>query len=238
MSQNKFVIFSTQRTGSTLLCEKLTAVESCLCHYELFNENMVGVNNKKKNTLTGITLDIRNNNLETFYQKIFNDDIHTVGFKIFYNHSPWAISRLLFDTSVKKIILKRDLLSAYVSTQQAILSKSWLSTQGNSHIYNNPINIDLCDFDMYCSKVMFYFNFIERFCNETKQDFFTLFYYDVVQKGRLKNVLAWLGLDYSESIESHQLSKQGAKNLADRIANYDAVCEHCKKYYPDSLILR
>ena len=241
MPCNKFAIFSIQRTGSTLLCEKLSSLDSCLCHYELFNPQMVGINNKKSHALKGYDVEKRDANFDEFYNKIFEQEEGAVGFKIFYDHSPRAIIRTLSDESVKKIILKRDMLTTYVSRQQAIASKIWISTQGNDaakNKYREPVHIDLNDFDKYCTQIIYYYNFIESFCKETKQNFFTLYYFNVIKENGLSRLINWLGLQQNNALSNFRLEKQGKKTLKERISNFEEVYEHCKKNYPDSLILQ
>lgn len=242
----KFVILSRQRCGTTLLCEYLRSYSTCICHYELFNPQGIGFGG---NHLTGLSIsDVkrRDENVEGFYKDIFlpQDGIKAIGFKIFFDHSPQAILLSLQDRSVLKIILKRDLLSSYVSYLQATNSIVWLVKSEeknkileNQNKYRKRVYVDIANFERYCGLVKFYYDFIERYCHETRQGIFLLHYYDVVNKN-LNGLSELLEISSDVRIDSCNLVKQGCADLKDRIENYDEIYSHCKKYHTDSLVLR
>ena len=142
----RFVIFSHQRSGSTLLCSILTSHPDILCHSELFNpkridyaggfQKIYGSSIEKEisredlvSGRVGIdTVEGRNRFPESFLIRIWQNsfDNKAVGFKLFQNQNQYVANLLVRDKNVKKILmLRQNKIRCYVSQLIAIKTGKW-----------------------------------------------------------------------------------------------------------------
>lgn len=130
-----FVIFTRERSGSTLLVSLLSAHHRVRCAGEAFSSQSVGGNLSPANWTTTR----RNHEPALFLDALFSAPPASqlppgtlpplaVGFKAFNHQLPWAeFSRLAFSPEVRKIYLYRpNLIDRYLSSWIANTYNAWL----------------------------------------------------------------------------------------------------------------
>eukprot|EP00962_Isochrysis_galbana_P014272 scaffold4081_cov119-Isochrysis_galbana.AAC.5 len=139
-----FVIFTRERSGSTLLVSLLRAHHRVRCAGEAFSSQSVGGNLSPANWTTTR----RNHEPALFLDALFSAPPASqlppgtlpplaIGFKAFNHQLPWAeFSRLAFSPDVRKIYLYRpNLIDRYLS--------SWIAGTHNAWLFKDTSNITM-----------------------------------------------------------------------------------------------
>lgn len=134
----KFIVLTTQRSGSTYLIHLLGTHPNVISFSEVMNEAAIGWGRwkstfRKKNN--PLLLPLRNIAPSLFLNRVvfrsYPPSIHAVGFKLMYsqiNRFP-SVLRFLKEHEVKIIHLKRsNLLEMYVSLKRGEVSDVWHTT--------------------------------------------------------------------------------------------------------------
>ncbi len=184
----KFAIYAVQRSGSTLLVSMLNQIPKVVCHFEVFHPSNIGLRDDKfeKMGVERFTMDKRDNNIQGFYDELFNEpDDHTVGLKFFPDHNEWALTKTLMDPSIKKIILRRHRPSSYISSLQGRVSNVWMIAPGGKdeeaikkirRQSNKKVYFDRVEFLRYQDKLDYFYQFVENTLKFSGQDCLKLTY--------------------------------------------------------------
>jgi len=161
----KFIIFASQRTGSTLLVSSLNSHPEIRCHSELLNPKEPQVNFKKwgrfhrqiNRVLRRLYHVIRNTIPKIFLNKIIcyqiDKSIDWLGFKLFVDHMEnkkykQALTRYLESTDHYIYLYRANKLAVLYSYIRATETKQW-SSRNHTSINNNnydsfSIPIEVC----------------------------------------------------------------------------------------------
>ena len=141
-AQTRFVILSHPRTGSNLLCDKLSTHPEIVMHNELFNE--VHPYTSQPVLLFPWNVHERDRNPQGFLNHVFrapiNKNYQAVGFKSFPGQ--WlgrfdTFKRLIADPELKIIVLRRcNPVAVLVSMRRAVITDQYI---GHGTNYNNVI---------------------------------------------------------------------------------------------------
>ena len=118
-----FVIFAGMRTGSNLLEATLNGVRRVTCFGEAFNPYMMGWPDKDE--LRGITMAEREADPHSLLRALFGKPDHLAGFRYFHDHDPRVFDAIMDDPSCAKIVLTRNPIDSWVSTQLAYATNQW-----------------------------------------------------------------------------------------------------------------
>ncbi len=134
-SYRKFIVLTSPRSGSNLLCSSLDQHDQLVCKGELFGEDgpHIGVSprNFNSNWLAVFRELDAERFLEYFHHKPYPPTIQAVGFKVFPRHLTHkgfrpVISSLLHDPATQVIVLQRpNYLERYLSLKKARESRQW-----------------------------------------------------------------------------------------------------------------
>lgn len=131
----KFIVLTSPRSGSNLLCSSLTQHDNLVCRGELFGEDGPHIGLSPRNFNSNWLAMYRDRDaarfLKCFHFNPYPAAIHAVGFKVFPKHlmhndyGP-VISGLLADHKTKVIVLQRhNYLERYASFKKANASQQW-----------------------------------------------------------------------------------------------------------------
>lgn len=229
-SRQGFVVVSMPRTGSNLLCSVLDSVPGLTCFYEVYHPDAVYVGFRHKEKLNLGSVKERDRHPYRFLRRVFDSVIgDLVGFKIFPWHHEGVLEFCLSAPSIKKVLLTRhDLLHAYTSLLVAKRSEAFtkraeerLGEQG-VHI-DRWVKVSPWRFTRYERRRSKFLSRVRHVLHSTGQDFFELDYRDLTAPGgKLNELVAWLGIDYTGPFEQTTL-RQNPPNLRERIVNYEEL---------------
>jgi len=134
MTKTRFVIFCFPRTGSYLLTDILNKQEGVTCHEEIFKKMRVELHESYLDQLGLSKDDIEKRDTDPLK---YLEDVYTIspgpitGFKIFPQHNKQILTKLLYDTDVRKIFLARNPVQSYISNLVARASGAWTKTHAS-----------------------------------------------------------------------------------------------------------
>ncbi|MGE0372706.1 MAG: sulfotransferase [Gammaproteobacteria bacterium] len=219
----KFVIISTPRTGSNLLCGMLNSHPRVTCFHELFHANGIYYGPANNGRFDFGTIDDRDSRPHEFIQKIYGADAASkaIGFKIFQGHNDRVLNFLLDHPEIRKIVLKRDnLLFSYTSALVARSTQKWQQVGDSPSAATGKVHVDPAEFIRYAKKISGFYTAVEDRL-ETKK-FLALEYTDLLAREAVINeLLEFIGLGGEPVSKLEKLHrKQNANRLVDRISNY------------------
>jgi len=242
MNKVKFVVISYQRTGSTFLVLTLNELDGVICHSELFNPGKDAFTNSifDKNIYQDLNLFdklfnkkkedklfiLKNRNPEKFLRRIYNQNAQAVGFKIFPGQNDLILDTLIFDRSVKKILLERkNLLRSYVSKKIAENTGLW-SQSKDKEVILKKTEVDIDRFFAYSNMIDEGMNSIREKLTGTKQQVLELTYEEITTTFPLKKLTQFLEIENAKHIPEVNQKKQNPFPLSEMILNYDELSEH------------
>ena len=230
----KFVIVSIPRTGSNLMVGLLDSHPEIICHYELFHKDEIFHSSKYGREFLGdFDAEKRDRKLRKFlkiiWKNTFDKSAKAIGFKIFKDHNPKAMEKLLKDRKVKKFILKRNLLFSYLSKKEAQKSGVFVVTK-NENIKKEPPKTEFNhnEFRTYEQNMKSFFEYTEGILNKKGQQFLAVNYEDLLKKEEQKKWLEFLGIEPDTSKMEVLFKKQNVRPPEDRISNYEEAAENLK----------
>jgi LPS sulfotransferase NodH len=233
----KFVIFGHPRCGSTFLCSLLESHPKILCHYEVFHPSDISTVYGFRDKISGIgvyTPQTRDEHPVEFINTLFKHNLHAdaVGFKIFIGHSKEAHEYILNDKSIKKIILRRNSIQAYVSMLIADTTGEFTQKSAANSRGQKKVSLDaggLLNFDRIIRE---YFTGITRTLQETGQEYLELHYEDLAADiDTVNSLFSYIGIDRGEKDLSAFTHKQNKSSLADKIDNFEGVIAELMGFY-------
>src|SRR5258706_3016978 len=133
MPKTRLLIACQPRTGSNWLCSLLQSHPQILCHHEVFHHDeiyyAVGHRDGRLSHL-GSTHE-RDRDPLGFLEQLWHEDFgrSVVGIKLLDGQAPEVLARLLADTQVRKLVLRRQSrVRAYVSLLRARETGFWART--------------------------------------------------------------------------------------------------------------
>jgi len=233
----KFVIISTHRTGSTMLCDKLNSHPKITCHGELFPKRSPDIITPTSRIFRYIFYLFRNLTPLFFIQLIWQKcpkQTKVVGFKIFHNHNQRAYDHLLKNQKVKKIILTRTnpvrhYLSKKMLEQTDVAHKSsnektrYKQMKALSVYKPTKLNLDANQMVQWVEKTANDFEQARNTLRNTNQDWLELSYEDIKSgDSKIKELLQYLNVDEYQALKT-ELKKMHSGHLQEYIGNYTEV---------------
>ena len=129
---NSFVIFAEMRTGSNLLEATLNAIKNVTCFGEAFNPYMLGWPDVRQ--IRGLTIEEREADPHRLLTAICSREDHLSGFRYFHDHDPRVFDAIMDNRRCAKIVLTRNPLDSYVSTELARATNQWKLNQTETPI--------------------------------------------------------------------------------------------------------
>jgi len=231
----KFVILSTQRSGSTLLVTYLNQHSNITCYKELFsftppeknpNYSRAGYKEYIHRNYSRKFLSFLNKNflIENYLKDLYGfGSSDAVGFKLMYN-------QLKHKTPLKKWLQKRDvyvihlirenLLKTLSSEEIAKKNQKYVSksskVQNNTSVHINTREI-LSDLQKRKSKIESH--------KLNKKEYYEITYEDITNntKETVKSILSFLNLEKVDVDLEDKIHKQNPRSLDRRIDNYNEV---------------
>lgn len=195
MSLQRFVIYTTPRSGAGYLLSMLNQVPGVSCHGDVFPaESVEGAKHEADE--------------ENYHEQLLRGvgEISLCGFCVTPFSDEEVFNETLHDPAVKKIVLERDLFSSYISSRQADLAqRSGLLASEAEQMdakrydrYGCLAHFDEEAFEVFRRRVTAFHRHIERVLIQTKQESLTLWYKGLCQGNRRQDVADFLGLDWPE----------------------------------------
>jgi len=133
MPVTRFLIVCQPRTGSNWLCTLLQSHPEILCHHEVFHADEIyyAVGHRDGRLAHLGTPEERDRDPLRFLERLWSEDFGrpAVGIKLLDGQAPDVLARLLADSGVKKILLRRESrVRAYVSLLRARETGHWART--------------------------------------------------------------------------------------------------------------
>ena len=235
---DRFIIISSPRTGSNLLCGLLDAHPEVICHYEIFHENEIYYSDQYGHDwIKDFTKEMRDKDPQKFLQFLydhkFGKRVKTNGFKIFNGHNDPLLKSLLADPKVKKIILKREnLLMAFISKIEAEKSGVYFNIDQDKkpkEEAKQKINFDYRHFKVYEKNNLDFFASCRNQITASNQKHFELDYTEVLNNETLSELLKFLEVDSNTDHLEERFRKQNIKGLQERVENYEEMIAWLEK---------
>ena len=216
-----FVIFAEMRTGSNLLEATLNRVKRVTCFGEAFNPYLLGWHDTDQ--IRGITMAEREADPLRLLTAITEREDHLSGFRYFHDHDPRVFDAIMANRRCAKIILTRNPLDSYVSTELAWHTNQWKLNQTETPI-PAAITYDGEAFRKTLGEIEAFQGRVLRGLQVSGQAAFWLNYDDLRDGEIMTGLLHWLGRTDLEKV--HAASDQVPQNpreMAEKVANFDAM---------------
>jgi riboflavin biosynthesis pyrimidine reductase len=223
----RFVLFAAPRTGSNLLCGLLNAHPDILCHHGLFNPG--GIHWARGGAALpdypgGVGC--RDADPAGFLRHVWSQQVGqaATGFKLNRDEDEGAVSLLLRDRGVRKILLRRrNRVRTYVSEQVARQTGIWESYEEGAAAAPLPrLRLDPADLRQHAALNAAYYAQLEAVMRADGQGWLDTCYEDLAQPGELARILAFLGQQPPARLPSI-CHKRGPADLATVVENLDAL---------------
>lgn len=237
-------MFGFPRCGSTYLCSLLDSHPKILCHYEVFHpEEIVTVSGFKQavEDLHGYTLEKRDENPQELIDILYGNGMgaEAVGFKIFIGHSEKAHDLLIEDRGIKKILLRRDSIPAYVSMLIAESTGAFTHKEQTS-AEQQKVSLDMGGLLNFHRILEQYFDDLKRRIEESGQQYLEVFYEQLVSDPAvLDGVFDYIGIDKGANAVKAFTKKQNKAGLAEKIDNVnEVVAESMELYFGQERLIK
>lgn len=210
-----FVIFAGMRTGSNFLEDNLNALDSVLCHGEVFNPQFVG--HKGRSEHLGISLAARNANPIALLERIRAQD-GLNGFRFFHDHDPRILDHCLQDRRCAKIILTRNPLESYVSLKIAAQTDQWRLTNTRNRKKAKAV-FDGAEFESHLTTLQRFQLQLLHGLQVTGQTAFRIGYDDIGDLDVLNGLAEYLEVADRLKATSSRLKRQNPEPVAEKVAN-------------------
>jgi len=192
-----FAIVAAMRTGSNLLERILDYHEDVFCHGELFNPDFIGFQHEAVSGFGGFErtdTQRRDAYPERFFHAMVNStEDPVVGYRIFQNHNRDAVAQTIFNPGIRKVILRRSLLDAFVSSKIAQITDQWLVLERGQRKPFEKFTFSMDEFLRYLARNSLYYNEIYHTLISTGQPFFTLDYDELKTPGAINRAATFIG---------------------------------------------
>lgn len=211
-----FVIFAGMRTGSNLLEATLNA-HDIACFGEAYNPYFIGW--PDQDTLYDMTLADRDADPVALWQHMVNAR-KVKGFRYFHDHDPRMFQPLMDDPSCAKIVLTRNPLDSWVSTQLAYATNQWKLNETETPI-PAQVRFDAAGFRDSLAATQAFLDRIHHALQIRGQTAFWLNYDDLRDAQVMTGLLHWLGRTDLERVEPAQDQvPQNPREMSEKISNF------------------
>ncbi|AXC48709.1 hypothetical protein DRW48_02505 [Paracoccus suum] len=215
-----FVIFAGMRTGSNLLEATLNAIKYVTCFGEAFNPYMLGWPDKAE--LKGFTAEQRDADPHALLNAILGAS-NLNGFRYFFDHDPRVFDAIMDDPSCGKIILTRNPVDSYVSTQLARETNQWKLNETETPIPAR-ITFDPAEFRETLDANIAFLTRIQRRLQTSGQAGFWLSYDDLRDPEVMTGMMHWLGrTDLAEVRPASDQVPQNPRLMAHKVENFEQM---------------
>lgn len=216
-----FVIFAGMRTGSNLLEATLNGVRRVTCFGEAFNPYMMGWPDKDE--LRGITMAEREADPHSLLRALFGKPDHLAGFRYFHDHDPRIFDAIMDDPSCAKIVLTRNPIDSWVSTQLAYATNQWKLNATETAI-PAAVEFDAASFRESLGATQAFLDRIHHGLQARGQAAFWLNYDDLRDADVMTGLLHWLGRTDLDRVEPAQDQvPQNPREMAEKVTNFEAM---------------
>ena len=221
----EFCIIGMMRSGSNYFERLLDNSSELACHGEIFNLAETSKYSTLLKEILGENIfDPSQEALDEYFKELASSKRIRWGFRIFNDHNERVMQILVASSNVKKILLKRNLLEAYVSLKRAQISQQWLLTNESYRAKDvSAFAIDIDEFIVFCLRQSLFYNGVIFELNRNKQPFLIVDYQELVT-GRANHAIEFF-LDLNEPLQNKRVDtiKQNTRKIEDQISNYNEV---------------
>ncbi|WBU53140.1 hypothetical protein [Paracoccus sp. SCSIO 75233] len=218
---SSFVIFAEMRTGSNLLEASLNAIKGVTCFGEAFNPYMLGWPDVDK--IRNVTMAEREADPLQLLSAITDREGHLSGFRYFHDHDPRVFDAIMRNRNCAKIVLTRNPVDSYVSTELARQTNQWKLNQTETPI---PASIayDGDAFRDLLSGIQAFQARVLRGLQISGQSAFWLNYDDLRDADILTGLLHWLGrTDLQKVTPASDQVPQNPREMSEKVTNIDEM---------------
>ena len=223
--KNVFTIIGMMRSGSNFIERALDSADDVTCYGELFNPTFIGLHHKSTNPNFDFKrgdIERRDNDVKSFAKKLFrHTDTSNVGFRIFFEHNRLVIEEVLQNSKIKKIVLRRNLLNAYVSLQRAVESGQWLAADGSRVKEVQPVTINFNKFVLFVCQHKLFFEKVFNTLRETGQDYVMIDYSEMKEPEKINELLEFIGSKERMDDVVEKTARQNTLSIEQSIANFE-----------------
>lgn len=224
----RFVILAAPRSGSNLLCTLLNSHPEILCHHEVFNPSGIYYALEHRNGSLDLgTTQERDRAPLSFLEKLWSKDLghRCVGFKMTRGQDEQILARVLGDSDVRKIVLKRqNRIKTFVSALVAERSGQWEVYCDADLIEPKPkVELDLSDLRRHIAENEAYYAGIDSVLRSSGQYALNVAYEDLSSSQAHSRLLQYLEVRDRSAPLFAQSVKQNPTDLRRLVANYDEV---------------
>lgn len=218
---SSFVIFAEMRTGSNLLEATLNSVKRITCFGEAFNPYLLGWHDTDQ--IRGVTKAERDADPLRLLQAITGREDHLSGFRYFHDHDPRVFEAIMTDRRCAKIILTRNPVDSYVSTELAWQTNQWKLNQTETPI-PAVMTYDGAAFRKTLAEVEGFLGRVQRGLQTSGQGAFWLNYDDLRDAEIMTGLTHWLGRTDLEKVSpaSDQVP-QNPREMSQKVSNFDEM---------------
>lgn len=211
-----FVIFAGMRTGSNLLEATLNA-HDLACFGEAYNPYFMGWPDQA--TLYDMTLADREADPLALWQHMTRAR-KVKGFRYFHDHDPRVFEPVMDDPACAKIVLTRNPVDSFVSTQLAYATDQWKLNETEVPIPAR-IAFDAAAFREHLAATQGFLERIQHGLQRRGQTAFWLSYDDLRDAGVMTGLAHWLGRTDLTHVEPAQDQvPQNPREMADKVENF------------------
>lgn len=232
LTHKGFVLIGMMRSGSNFIERQLNLLADVRCHGELFNPAFIGFSHESGKVHAGYKRDEVKLRLEDeigFFRKVDAAcDRPLMGCRLFLDHSAGMTARILYDPSIRKVVLSRNLLEAYISLATARETGVWLTTEGPKAA-PKPTKVEVPKLITFALRQSLYYNDILTVLHQTNQPYLQLDYNEIKDLGKLNEVAQFIGSQHRFKSVVEPIQKQNPGTLEQRIADYPKLVEELRK---------
>ena len=218
---NSFVIFAEMRTGSNLLEATLNAIKRVTCFGEAFNPYMLGWHGTDQ--IRGVTMAEREADPLRLLDAITSREGHLSGFRYFHDHDPRVFDAIMANRRCAKIILTRNPVDSYVSTELAWQTNQWKLNETETPI-PAAITYDGAAFRETLAQIQAFQGRVLHDLQTSGQAAYWLNYDDLRDSKVMTGLLHWLGrTDLEEVGTASDQVPQNPREMTEKVSNFDEM---------------
>lgn len=222
-----FAILGIMRSGSNLLERTLDSLPDVCCHGEIFNDQFIGFRSGQEGLFADYgRFDVkrRNENVGAFVREVMKHSTEPVaGFRIFPTHSRGALLETLHDGRIRKILLRRNFLQAFVSLQLALATDQWIVLHPGTQKKVDRIRFDAGEYAAFVAFQGSFYNEVHWITRRTNQELFCLDYEELKSVERLNELAQFIGSQERFTEVPQTIFQQHASELKEKVENYDEM---------------
>jgi len=224
----RFAIVGLKRTGSSYLVNLLGGHPEIHCCGEIFNPDGVNLRWPKEaggrraaRELEGELEALRQTDPVTFLERVFTTDFGrpVVGFKIFKNHHPKALTHILADRNIAKIVhFRANVLARYASNLAARKSGNF------GRVGDKPqVEFNEEEFVAYQNEHAIFFDEVLRRLSAGDQRYHVSRYDEINNPACVAGLLKFLGVVPDLLVVPDQPPNRGSSDILSRFTNFREV---------------